>query len=68
MAIFGGTGTKREKREKRERYCTFSLQSKEISQAFFDGLRFKVGVLDESYAWIPETPNFTKVSREGSES
>ena len=28
-----------------------------------DGLRFKIGVLGEGYAWIPETPIFTKVSR-----
>ena len=36
----------------------------EIDRSFSDGPRFKVGVLDESYTWIPETPSFAKVLRE----
>ena len=45
---------------------TFFLRSMEIGQSFSDWPRFKVGVLDESYAWIPKTPSFAKVRAEGS--
>ena len=47
----------------REKISTFSLRSTEIEWSSSDGPRFKVGVLNEGYAWIPETPSFAKVSR-----
>ena len=50
-----------EKRGCRERSSNFSLQSTKIEWSSFDGPRFKVGVLGEGYAWIPETPSFAKV-------
>ena len=50
-----------EKRECRERSSNFSLQSMKIRWSSSDGLRFKVGVLGEGYAWILETPSFAKV-------
>ena len=62
MAIFGGTGREREKRERGERGSTFSLRSMEIGRLFSNGKGFKVRVLNESYAWISETPSFAKVS------
>ena len=46
-----------------EKISTFSLRSTKIGRSFFDGPRFKVGVLGEAYVLIPETPSFTKVSR-----
>ena len=57
-----------EKREREKRGSIFSLRSTEIDLSISDEPRFKVGVLDESYAWIPETPSFAKVRAEGSRS
>ena len=45
-----------------EKFSTFSLRSTEIGWSSSDGPRFKVGVLNEGYAWLPETPSFSKVS------
>ena len=64
--IFGRNQQRKgEKRKKKrgERGSTFSLRSTEIGRSFSDRLRFKVGVLDDSYAWISETPSFAKVAR-----
>ena len=46
---------------KREKISTFPLRSTEIGWSSSDKPRFKVGVLGESYVWIPETPSFAKV-------
>ena len=51
-----------EKRGCRERNSNFSLRSTKIEWSSSDGLRFKIRVLGEGYAWIPETPSFAKVS------
>ena len=37
----------------------FSLQSTEICWSVFVGLRTKVHLLDEGYAWVPKTRDFT---------
>ena len=47
----------------RERTSDFSLRSTTLGRLSRVGPRLKVGVLGEGYAWIPETPSFTKVSR-----
>ena len=61
---FGLVLVRREKKRGcRERSFNFSLRFTKIMWSSSDGPRFKVGVLDEGYAWIPETPSFTKVSR-----
>ena len=52
-----------EKRGCRERSSNFSLRSTKIGWSSSDRPRFKVGVLGEGYAWILETPSFTKVLR-----
>ena len=52
------------KRGCRKRSSNFSLRSTKIEWSSSDGPRVEVRVLDEGYAWIPETPNFAKVSRE----
>ena len=48
---------------KGERSSNFYLRSTKIRWSSSDGPRFKFGVLEEGYAWIPETPSFAKVSR-----
>ena len=50
-----------EKRGCRKRSSNFSLRSMNIEWSSSNGPRFKVGVLGEGYAWIPETPSFAKV-------
>ena len=50
------------RRKVRERNSDFSLRSKELGWSSPVRPRLKVGVLGEGYAWIPETPSFTKVS------
>ena len=52
-----------EKRGCRERSSNFSLRSTKIGWSSSDGLRFKVEVLCEGYAWILETSSFAKVLR-----
>ena len=54
---------RKEKRGCRERSSNFSLRSTKIRWSSSDKPRFKVGVLDKGYTWIPETPSFAKVSR-----
>ena len=46
----------------RERNSNFSLRSTELRWSSRAGPRLKVGVFDEGYSWIPEMPNFAKVS------
>ena len=53
----------REKRGCGEKSSNFSLRSTEIGWSSSDRPRFKVGVLSEGNALIPETPSFAKVSR-----
>ena len=54
---------RKEKKGCRERSSNFSLRSMKIGWSSSDGPRFKVEVLSEGYAWIPETSSFSKVSR-----
>ena len=51
---------------KREKISTFSLRFTEIWWSPFDELRFKVGVLGEGYAWIPELQVSPRFGIEGS--
>ena len=50
------------RRKVRERNSDFSLRSTELGWSSRVGPRLKVGVPNEGYTWIPETPSFTKVS------
>ena len=61
--IFGGwyPAVRKEKRGSREKSSNFSLRSIKIGWLSSNGSRFKVGVLGEGYAWIPETLSFAKV-------
>ena len=61
-----GKKKKRNHRENegRERSSNFSPRSTEIDCSVFVGPRTKVNLHDESYAWVPETKDFTKDSSE----
>ena len=43
-------------------FQNFSLQSTEIGWSEFVGPRTKVHLLDEGYAWVPKTQDFTEDS------
>ena len=45
-------------------FQNFFLQSPKIDWSEFVGSRTKVHLLDEDYAWIPKTGDFTKDSSE----
>ena len=51
------------RRKVRERNSDFSLRSTELRWSSRVWPRLKVGVFGEGYAWIPESPSYTKVSR-----
>ena len=46
------------------RASSISLQSTEFRQSEFIGQRMKVHLLDEGYAWVPKTRDFSKDSSE----
>ena len=48
------------RRKVRERKSNFSLRSLELRWSSCVGLRLKVGVLGEGYAWIPQNSEFHK--------
>ena len=50
------------RRESRERSSNFSLRSMELGCSIFVGLRTKVHLHDESYAWVRETKDFAEDS------
>ena len=49
----------------RERNSTFSLRSTEIGPSVFIGVRDKVHLRDESYAWVPKSWTFVKLHEVG---
>ena len=49
------------RRKVRDRNSDFSLRSTELRWSSHVGPRLTIGVLSEGYAWIPETPSFSKV-------
>ena len=62
--IFFPAFQEREKKGKEVSFQNFSLQSTEVGWSEFIGPRTKVHLLDEGYAWIPKTWDFTKDSSE----
>ena len=51
-----------EKERKKKRNPNFSLQSMEFRRSEFVGLRMKVHLLNEGYAWVPKTRDFAEDS------
>ena len=61
-----GNGRERESMRKREgkESSSFSLRSMEFRMSEFIGSRMEVHLLDESYAWVSKSQDFTKDSSE----
>ena len=56
--LLSGRERERERKEKRKNK-NFSLQSTEFCWSEFVGLRMKVHLLDDGYAWVPKTRDFS---------
>ena len=54
------------RRESREISSNFSLRSTELGCSVFVGLRTKVHLYDESYAWVPEQRILPKIHTKSS--
>ena len=62
--LLGGKNVREQEKKKKKRNLSFSLQSTEFRRSEFVEPKTKVHLLDEDYACVPKTRDFSKNSSE----